>query len=116
MIAYFAAEEKVLALVDSLRSNGIYLYISIVAETELISFEGWTVPQRNLVKQFLKENIVSIPYTRDLIETTSQIRMNSKLKLPDAIIAATSVRFEMPLLTRDLKDFKKVKDLKVLTV
>ncbi|MEK9160363.1 MAG: hypothetical protein AAB383_06590 [Patescibacteria group bacterium] len=37
------------------------------------------------------------------------------IKLPDAIIAATALHRETPLFTRNIKDFKKVKGLKVVT-
>ena len=40
----------------------------------------------------------------------------TELKLPDAIIAATALHTGTPLLTRNVKDFKKVRGLKLLEV
>jgi len=41
-----------------------------------------------------------------------QLRQSTSLKIPDAIIAATALDLELPLMTRNIKDFKKVPDLK----
>lgn len=43
-------------------------------------------------------------------EKSIDIRNNHKLKIPDAIIAATSIVYNIPLITSD-KDFEKVKEL-----
>lgn len=42
-----------------------------------------------------------------------QIKKIYNLKLPDAIVAATSLIMNQPILTAD-KDFKKVKDLNLV--
>jgi len=114
LIAYFASEKDVVALIDSMRSNGIYLYVSVVTETELLSYEGLSPLEKRIIQRFLRENFISVPYTRDLIEATARIRIDSKLKLPDAIIAATALYTGGILLTRNAKDFKKVNGLKIV--
>ncbi|MCA1764084.1 MAG: PIN domain-containing protein [Cryomorphaceae bacterium] len=44
---------------------------------------------------------------------TVAIRRKTKLKLPDAIIAATAMSLGVPMLTADA-DFKKIKSLELL--
>jgi predicted nucleic acid-binding protein len=46
-------------------------------------------------------------------QKTIEVRKNSNIKLPDAIIAATAIQNDLTLLTRNIKDFTKVKELKV---
>ena len=43
-------------------------------------------------------------------ELTIDIRSKSKIKLPDAVIAATAIYFDLPLFTMD-KGFNRIKDL-----
>lgn len=116
LIAYLESEPEVVGFIDASRKNGTYLFTSVVVETELLSFEKWTASERTLVKRFLSENFIVVPFGRDLVDAVSEIRMKSKIKLPDAIIAATALHKQMPLLTRNTKDFKKVKGLKVITI
>ncbi|MBS1530660.1 MAG: type II toxin-antitoxin system VapC family toxin [Bacteroidetes bacterium] len=49
----------------------------------------------------------------EIIEQTIQIRRNNKIKLPDAIIAATAIVNDLTLLTRNSEDFKNISDLKM---
>ena len=50
----------------------------------------------------------------EILLDTSNIRVLYKLKLPDAIIAATSMANKAGLITAD-KGFNKVKELKVVS-
>jgi len=45
---------------------------------------------------------------------TVEIRKQYRIKLPDAIIAASALVYDLTLLTRNLKDFKDIKNLKLL--
>ena len=42
------------------------------------------------------------------------LRRTYRLKLPDAIIAATALHLEVPLITRNVKDFKNIPVLKLI--
>jgi predicted nucleic acid-binding protein len=47
------------------------------------------------------------------VKLSAEIRKKSKLKLPDAIIAATSIFLHIPLVSFD-SDFDKVDDLQII--
>ncbi|WP_151088219.1 PIN domain-containing protein [Hymenobacter baengnokdamensis] len=47
-------------------------------------------------------------------QKTIQLRQQYKVKLPDAIIAATALVHGLPILTRNTRDFKAFTDLVVL--
>lgn len=115
VIGYLAEDPAISAYLASCREQGFYLYISTVVASEVLAFE-MTPEERRTVKQFLKNNFFTIPFTEDLVDLVAELRMTSKIKLPDAIIAATALHTGTPLLTRNIKDFKKVKGLNVLTV
>jgi len=42
-----------------------------------------------------------------------EVRRNYKIKLPDALIAATALVHDLELITRNTKDFENIKELKV---
>ncbi len=51
---------------------------------------------------------------RDIIERTILLRKAQKIKLPDAIIAATALVHNLTLITRNTGDFSKITGLKII--
>jgi predicted nucleic acid-binding protein len=88
------------------------LFVSIITEIELLSFPSITSTEKELLKQFLTEcYIVDIePAIKDIVIDT---RIKFKTKLPDAVVAATALYFDLPLFTMD-KGFEKIKDLQAV--
>ena len=84
------------------------LIISIISEIEVLSYEALTGEELVQTKRFL-DHCSSIGITSDIKEKAISIRRRYKMKLPDAIIAATSVSLDVPMITAD-NDFKKVKN------
>ena len=75
-------------------------------------------------KQNMSEREISITeimiencFVFDLLEPIKQIvkkiRWKYKIKLPDAIVAATAIYLDIPLLTFDT-DFKNIEELKLI--
>ena len=52
--------------------------------------------------------------TNDIIEKTIEIRKQTKIKLPDAIIAATAIRLQAKLITANVTDFKSIDSLSLI--
>jgi len=88
------------------------LFVSVISEIEVLSFPDLTMKDTLLIKDFLSEcYIVDIePVIKDI---TIKIRSKFKVKLPDAVIAATAIYFDLPLFTMD-KGFKKIDDLQAV--
>ncbi|MCW5912608.1 MAG: type II toxin-antitoxin system VapC family toxin [Cyclobacteriaceae bacterium] len=83
--------------------------ISVIMKIELLGFPIVTSAITDLVKSSL-----IIGLTDEIVEKTIQIRKQYKVKLPDAIIAATSIVSDLTLLSRNSSDFKKIKVLNYL--
>ena len=49
-----------------------------------------------------------------IIEKAIKLRQSIKLSLGDSIIAATALFYDIPLVTRNTKDFKKIEDLLII--
>jgi predicted nucleic acid-binding protein len=87
-------------------------YISIITRIELL---GWTKHSDESLSS--AENLLSMfceqPLSEEIVKLCIQLRQTISLKLPDAIIAATAKHLELPLITRNIKDFQKVPGLKL---
>jgi predicted nucleic acid-binding protein len=84
--------------------------ISAITEIELLCWKTNTKQDELLLKKFIDE--ATIIELESAIKTkTADIRKVHKIKLPDAIIAATAIVFDLTLLTRNLSDFKNIKDV-----
>lgn len=88
------------------------LCISIITEMELLSYKQITFKEQKAIKQFIKE--LFIIDINDAIKTKAiTLRKTSNIKLPDAIIAASSLWLNIPLVTAD-KQLSKVKGVKII--
>ncbi|WP_233218979.1 type II toxin-antitoxin system VapC family toxin [Adhaeribacter arboris] len=76
------------------------LIISFVTELELLSFPKIS-PNSEEVIQGLLKNCSIIDLTAEIKELIIRFRRESKLKLPDAIVAATACYLKLPLPTAD---------------
>ena len=80
--------------------NGKDLYLSIISELELLSYKKLSPKEHKAISAFLSElKIENI--TEDVKKNAIQIRKTTNLKLPDCIIAATSMTLNIPLVTSD---------------
>ncbi|MFN2395881.1 MAG: type II toxin-antitoxin system VapC family toxin [Bacteroidales bacterium] len=88
------------------------LYISFITELELLSFKGLNELQIKGVRSFIDECFV-VDISQGIKDLTIKLRKDFSLKLPDAIILATSVYMNIPLVSAD-NDFKKVKTADII--
>ncbi len=92
--------------------NENVILTSQIVKIELLSYSGLTDITEQVLKNMLNQfNIIGI--TGEIEYETIQLRKDSKIKLPDAIIAATAIVEDATLVTYDKKDFQKVKELKI---
>lgn len=89
-----------------------YLIISIITEMELLSFASFSKQELSSLKNFVNQLEV-IPLNEKVKDIAVAIRQKYKLKLPDSIVAATSIALDIPLITAD-KQFRVIKDLQLL--
>ncbi|CAN5469237.1 hypothetical protein BH11BAC3_BH11BAC3_27740 [soil metagenome] len=80
--------------------NGKTLFLSIISELELLSYKKLTPKENKAILSFLSElKIENI--SEEIKQHAIQIRKSTNLKLPDCIIAATSMSLNIPLVTSD---------------
>jgi predicted nucleic acid-binding protein len=81
--------------------------ISFITYLEFMSFKNIT----KSMKEFI--NLASIiGINKQIMDKTIELRKSSNVKLPDCIIAATSILYSKTLITNNKKDFSKFEELK----
>jgi len=83
--------------------------ISAITQIELLGFS--VVPPQ--IESFVHYTSI-IGINNSVIEKTIEIRKRYRIKLPDAIIAATALVNNLTLLTRNTADFKDIKNLEII--
>jgi predicted nucleic acid-binding protein len=92
--------------------NGKNIYVSFITQLELLGFKDISLQEISLIEAFLESCIV-IDVNQSIKELTISIRRESNIKLPDAIIAATSKYLNMPLISADT-GFNRVNEIQFI--
>lgn len=87
------------------------IYYSVVTEKELLSKKGLRTPEKEAILFTLK-NSRRIRIDNSIALTYSELRkLYPSLDKEDVLIAATAVKKKLPLVTRNYKHYKKIKEL-----
>ena len=86
--------------------------ISVITEIELLSWKTESKDDLSVLQSFIDDSII-IELSKPIKLKTADIRKTNKIKLPDAIIAATAIENNFTLLTRNTSDFKNIAGLNV---
>ena len=100
--------------IQLLLEDALTISISIISKIEFLSYNELSDQDIDTFNDFINlVNVVNLENSNtDLIEKITSIRNNYKLKLPDAIIAASAQLSSATLVTAD-KDFKRIKGLEL---
>ncbi len=86
------------------------LIVSFVTEIELLSYPELTEADELVIREFLgKIQIVGL--TQEIKDRTISLRKGSRLKTPDALIAATALIYDTCILTNDTQ-FQRISELR----
>lgn len=97
------AQEFVASVIDA------EFNISVINKIEILGSKSATLDTKSFIAL---ANVVEIDV--NVVDATIELRKIHKIKLPDAIIAATAVVHEFTLVTRNVKDFTNIQQLEVI--
>jgi len=98
--------------IDSVLENSLPAF-SAITEIELLCWKTASKNELTILHQFIKEaNVFDLE--NEIKLKTAEVRKTYNVKLPDAIIAATALVYDLTLITRNDKDFKKISGLKII--
>jgi hypothetical protein len=87
--------------------------ISAITEIELLCWKTATQKDIEVLHNFIKDALI-IELEHSVKLKTADIRKQHKIKLPDAIIAATALVHDLNLITRNSKDFENIQNLSIV--
>jgi len=74
--------------------------VSVITRMELLSFHGVTPKEEKHIHDLLNAVFI-IPLNSDVEDTAIQLRRSTRLKIPDAIVAASAIVSKTVLVTYD---------------
>ncbi|HEY2727845.1 MAG TPA: type II toxin-antitoxin system VapC family toxin [Parafilimonas sp.] len=86
--------------------------LSIISKIEILSYKTST-EEYSILSNFCNDAII-INLNDEIVNKTIALRINHKIKTPDAIIAATALTNDLILITANTDDFNKIPDLTII--
>lgn len=87
--------------------------ISVITEIELLCWRTPDEKELEVLHNFLND-ITIFELEKNIKLKTAEIRKSHKIKLPDAIIAATALTHSLTLMTRNMKDFIDIQNISLV--
>ena len=114
LIDAFAGRSDALRTLDEARAQNVdWIGYSAVTRLEILGFSGLNAADERGLKDLLAE-FQEAAITSAVVEQAIEIRKATRMKIPDALIAATAIVHEAELVTRNAMDFKSVGRLKMI--
>lgn len=79
---------------------------------ELLGYPGLTKKNQKIIEDFLNQCII-VDINAEIKEFTLKIKQAISVKLPDAIIMASALYLDLPIITAD-EDFKKFVEIDII--
>lgn len=104
---------------EKLPLNGLDFIDTLVNENPQISVMtrikslSYLSPQIEMFRSFVDYSTV-FDLTENIIIRTIALRRSRRIKIPDAIIAATALEYDLTLITHNSSDFQGIPNLKLL--
>ncbi len=116
IVYYLKKDAAVAGFVENAISENIFFYVSTTTEAELMSLPSLSYEELSAIDQIL--SLFSVFSVDSKIARIAAMirRKYQSVKLPDAFIAATALFTGTTLVTRNGKDFNKIKELTVLII
>jgi|SRR5580692_7670322 predicted nucleic acid-binding protein len=98
---------------EARRRSEVAVIYSAITRIEVLSFPNLTEQEEAAIRKLLNE-FEEIPISNAVIERTIQIRKAVRIKVPDALIAASADTAQATVVTRNTTDFQRIPGLTVL--
>ncbi len=93
--------------------NADWAGYSAITRLELFGYPDIKNEEESKITELLRD-FIEIPVDSSIIDRAISIRKKLRIKVPDAIIAASAIENECLLITHNIEDFKNITDLTVL--
>ena len=112
IIYYLKGDENAFRFLNKILAKSVTLYVSAMTEIELFSFKNISGVEMAHIETVLETTFV-VPVDSKIARSAAKLRREYNLKIPDSTIAATALLTNTILVTRNVKDFRKIPNLKM---
>lgn len=114
LIDAFAGHPDAVRTLDEARAQKVeWIGYSAVTRLEILGFSGLSAADERGLRDLLAE-FQEAAITSAVVEQAIEIRKATRIKIPDALIAATAIVHEAQLVTRNGNDFRSIHGLKII--
>ena len=110
-IIIYLSQEKI--KITDFASKGDRLCISIISYMESLG-HSFKDKEEEIIVKSLCDACEVVNLTKQITDKTIEIRKQAKIKLPDAIIAASALVNKAVLVTANVKDFKMIDGISII--
>jgi hypothetical protein len=112
IIYYQQGDSRVSVILEDLFSSNRPIYVSAVTEAELFRFSNLTQDEASRIDAFLR-SVSVIPVDSRIARLSGAVGRKYAVKLAGSIIAATALFTGSAVLTRNVRDFRRIEGLRV---
>ena len=91
----------------------VWVVFSAITRIEVLGFPNLSEPEAAAIRKLLNE-FEEVPVSKAVIDQTIIIRKAARIKVPDALIAASAQLIQATIVTRNTSDFERVSGLTVV--
>ena len=102
-------------LISYLRNNEKNLHTSIVSQIEVLGYHQLKEVEKRFLQNFFNA-IPILPLDEIVAAKAIELRQRKPISLADAIIAATTLTYDLTLFTDNIKDYVGIKGLKLVSI
>ena len=113
LIYHLKEEEGVRRAISEWAHEGNQLYISAITRTEVLAAPVLREGEEEEII-YLLDQFVLISVDAQIADLAARIRRLCRVTLGDSLIAATALVLNAALVTRNIKDFKKISPLEII--
>ena len=92
---------------------GVQVIYSAITRIEVLGFPNLSAEEEAAIRRLLSE-FEEVAVTNAVIERTIEIRKSVRIKIPDALIAASAETAQAVVVTRNVSEFQRVPGLTVV--
>lgn len=87
--------------------------ISVISQIEVLGYHKLSSVQKKQFEEIF-ENLTVLPISMAIANRAITLKQQQKMTLGDALIAATALEYQLPLVTRNVKDFQWIDKISLI--
>ncbi len=115
IIYYIKEEASVVSVIERIYAENVPIYLSAMTVAELFIFPRLNDEEAGHIESFL-QSVSIISMDSYIARNAGVLGKNHHLDIADSVIAATALFTGSTLLTRNIRDFRKIPQLKIQKV